>query len=111
MPYIGTTDWVEGVILEAIECLKLDYLPKSGIDCDFCKYKEASKKAENSLDKDELFGQVVEFAKRLDQVTASDLQKKFNIGYARSARILDELEFAGIIGTGEGSKPRKVLRN
>jgi len=32
-----------------------------------------------------------------------------SIGYARAARILDQLEEAGIIGPGEGSKPRDVL--
>ena len=71
--------------------------------------EQAAKYAESSMDRDELFAQAVEFVKDLDQVTASGLQKKFDTGYARSARILDELELAGIIGSGEGAKPRKVL--
>lgn len=41
IPYIGTDSWVEGTIFDAIECLKSDSLPKSGQDCDFCKYREA----------------------------------------------------------------------
>lgn len=46
IPYIGNTDWVEGVVLKAIECLKKDTLPEPGEDCDFCKYREAVKQYE-----------------------------------------------------------------
>lgn len=47
IPYAGDTDWVEGVILSAIECLKGDNLPEQGDDCDFCKYREAAGEIEN----------------------------------------------------------------
>ena len=43
LPYVGDDSWVEGVIFDAIECLKSDTLPDSGSDCDFCKYREAVK--------------------------------------------------------------------
>ena len=36
--------------------------------------------------------------------------RRLKVGYARSARILDELEAAGYVGPAEGSKPREVLR-
>lgn len=41
LPYTGNDSWVEETILKAIGCLKADFLPKSGEDCDFCKYREA----------------------------------------------------------------------
>ncbi len=41
LPYEGDDAWVEGVIFDAIECLKSSKLPESGNDCDFCKYREA----------------------------------------------------------------------
>ena len=37
------------------------------------------------------------------------LQRKLKLGYARAARIMDELEEMGVIGPSEGAKPRHVL--
>jgi len=41
--------------------------------------------------------------------SASFLQRRLSIGYARSALLLDELEEAGVIGKHNGAKPRKIL--
>ena len=43
------------------------------------------------------------------QASTSFLQRKLRLGYARAARIIDELEAQGIIGPMDGSKPRQVL--
>lgn len=43
------------------------------------------------------------------QATASLLQKKLKIGYARAARYLDLMEAEGIIGPADGAKPRDIL--
>ncbi|HXK32196.1 MAG TPA: DNA translocase FtsK, partial [Candidatus Paceibacterota bacterium] len=43
------------------------------------------------------------------KASASFLQRRLRIGYARAARLLDILEEKGIIGPGEGAKPREVF--
>ncbi len=45
-----------------------------------------------------------------EYATAFLLQRRLAIGYARAARLLDQLEQAGIIGPAEGAKPRKINR-
>ncbi|MEK7166226.1 MAG: DNA translocase FtsK, partial [Patescibacteria group bacterium] len=59
--------------------------------------------------KDELFEEAVRTVCQYDRASASLLQRRLSIGYARAARILDQLEQSGIVGPGEGSKPRDVL--
>ncbi|MEK7073555.1 MAG: DNA translocase FtsK 4TM domain-containing protein [Patescibacteria group bacterium] len=46
---------------------------------------------------------------RADKASASLLQRRLKVGYARAARLLDLLEEAGIIGPGDGAKPREIL--
>ena len=60
-------------------------------------------------DKDDLFQEAVRTICQYDRASASLLQRRLRVGYARAARLLDELEAAGIVGPGEGSKPRDVL--
>ncbi len=59
--------------------------------------------------KDPLFGEAVRVVCQHDRASSSLLQRRLSIGYARAARILDQLEIDGIVGPGEGSKPRDVL--
>ncbi|MDQ3098537.1 MAG: DNA translocase FtsK [bacterium] len=42
--------------------------------------------------------------------SASFLQRKMKVGYARAARLLDQLEAAGVVGPANGSKPREIMR-
>lgn len=58
---------------------------------------------------DALFEDALRLICQHDKASASLLQRRLSVGYARAARILDQLEEAGIIGPGEGSKPRDVL--
>lgn len=59
--------------------------------------------------RDDLFEEAVRVVCQYDRASASLLQRRLSIGYARAARILDQLETEGIVGLGEGAKPRDVL--
>lgn len=58
---------------------------------------------------DTLFEEAKDLILQTGKGSASLLQRRLKIGYARAARLLDELEEAGIVGPAEGSKPRDVL--
>jgi S-DNA-T family DNA segregation ATPase FtsK/SpoIIIE len=60
-------------------------------------------------DVDELFKNAVEVVVQYDRASASLLQRRLSVGYARAARIIDQLESAGVVGPPDGSKPRDVL--
>ncbi len=62
-----------------------------------------------SGDEDDLFQEAVKTVCQYDKASASLLQRRLRVGYARAARIIDELEQAGVIGAGDGAKPREVL--
>lgn len=59
-------------------------------------------------DGDDLLEEAKEEVIRAGKASASLLQRRLRVGYARAARILDLLEQQGIIGPGEGAKPREV---
>jgi len=64
---------------------------------------------EGGGEKDPLFQEALRIICQYDRASASLLQRRLSIGYARAARILDQLEAAGVVGPAEGSKPREVL--
>lgn len=58
---------------------------------------------------DDLYEEARETVIRAGKASTSFLQRKLRIGYARAARLIDILEEKGVIGAGEGAKPREVL--
>ena len=58
---------------------------------------------------DEMLPKAIEAVIEAQSASTTLLQRKLKLGYARAARIVDELEERGIIGPYEGAKPRKVL--
>jgi len=63
----------------------------------------------SSDEKDEYFMYAGQFVIENDKGSIGMLQRKFKIGFNRAARIMDQLEEAGVVGPEEGTKPRKVL--
>ena len=63
----------------------------------------------NSGDKDPMFKSAVNLILETGAASTTFIQRKLSIGYARSAKILDEIEDAGFIGPSNGAKPREIL--
>lgn len=57
---------------------------------------------------DDLLGEAENVVRQAGKASASLLQRRLRVGYARAARLLDLLEERGIIGPGDGAKPREV---
>ena len=60
-------------------------------------------------DDDDLYNEAVETVKMAGKASASLLQRRLKVGYARAARLLDMMEERGVIGPGDGAKPREIL--
>ena len=68
-----------------------------------------AKTEEDAGDNDPLLNDVISMVVELGQASTSLIQRRFKVGYARAARIIDQMEERGIISGYQGSKPREVL--
>jgi DNA segregation ATPase FtsK/SpoIIIE, S-DNA-T family len=75
---------------------------------DQIQFQKEEAHSENN-NEDELFPEVVETVLDLGQASTSMIQRKLRIGYARAARLMDQLEAWGIVSPADGSKPRNIL--
>lgn len=62
------------------------------------------------LDPDEMLENAKKIVMEHDKASASLLQRRLGIGYARAARLLDQLEELGVIGPGVGAQLREVIK-
>lgn len=60
-------------------------------------------------ERDEMFEEAVRLILKLQQCSTSTLQRRLKLGYARAARIVDQMEAAGIVGPANGAKGREIL--
>lgn len=95
----STSDYFKGVIEYIIKC---ENEPRKATSDNSCVTAESS-------GEDELLPAAVEIVFETGQASVSTLQRRLKLGYARAARIVDEMEDQGIIGPFEGAKPRRVL--
>ena len=105
---------IQGVYVSDTEIRNLiGFLKKSGVEPEYTQEVTTmpigKMRGSGIGHQDDLFEEAVRTVCQYDRASASLLQRRLKIGYARAARILDELEEAGIVGQGEGSKPRDVL--
>ena len=71
--------------------------------------REAPGDADDDGERDDLFEEAARIIVRSQQGSVSLLQRKLSVGYTRAARLVDQLEEAGVVGPFEGSKAREVL--
>jgi S-DNA-T family DNA segregation ATPase FtsK/SpoIIIE len=112
---------IQGAFVSDIEIQALiTFLKKSGVGPQYTeevttKYKGQMKGGTVSVadggsgEVDQLFESAVRLVCQHDKASASLLQRKLSVGYARAARILDQLHDAGLVSASEGAKPREVL--
>ncbi len=63
---------------------------------------------EQDADDDEMLEEAIDVVREAQKASASLLQRRLKVGYARAARLLDMMEEKNIIGPGDGAKPREV---
>ncbi|MCD8118365.1 MAG: DNA translocase FtsK 4TM domain-containing protein [Lachnospiraceae bacterium] len=99
-------------VRSVVEFLKKQ-VPEGGA-CDPTVFEEVEtaeqeEAGENRNEQDELFADAGRFLIEKKRASVSLLQRKFRVGFNRAARIIDQLEEAGVVGEELGTKPRNVL--
>jgi S-DNA-T family DNA segregation ATPase FtsK/SpoIIIE len=113
---------IQGALISDKEIKQLiDFLKKQGVAPNYTEEvvsqplglrrggKGSSFISPSGEDRDELFEEALRLIFQNEVASASFLQRKLSIGYARAAKILDQMQNAGIVGPGEGAKPREIL--
>jgi S-DNA-T family DNA segregation ATPase FtsK/SpoIIIE len=71
--------------------------------------KEETRAGVENGEKDEVYWEAVRTVVNEGKCSITLIQRRLSLGYARAARIVDTMESEGVVGPGEGSKPREVL--
>jgi S-DNA-T family DNA segregation ATPase FtsK/SpoIIIE len=116
-PDLGRTIRLQGPLVTEEEISRvITFISKQGVE--FSSYNEEILKPQNQSLQDDsaqgsyedpLFPDAVRVVVNAKRGSASILQSKLKIGYARAARLIYELESNGVVGPQDGSKPREVL--
>ncbi len=113
---------LQGAFISNNEILKVtDYLKNNSktdyMEDEILNYEPENNKSKGGKieDMDEynepLYKEAKEFVRTLDTVSISMLQRRFKIGYNKSATFVERMEKEGLVGPPDGSKPRKVFKN
>lgn len=107
---------IQGIYVSTLEIkkvtnkLKLSYEPEYKEEItESGSNKNPSTDGTNGLEEDDLYNDAYEVIVNHRKASASLLQRKLKIGYARAARLLDILEENGVVGPVNGAKPREIF--
>ncbi|MEY4609065.1 MAG: cell division protein FtsK [Gemmatimonadota bacterium] len=115
MHWYGERRAARAAALEEAGLLVLDAQPEEADILETVRTREAmeagggEEPAEESGDRDKLFREAAEVCIQHQGGSTSLLQRRLKIGYGRAARLIDQLQLAGVLGPPDGSKPRDVL--
>ena len=118
-PEISKPKRIQGVFISDSEVKRVvNYIKERSGEFDYLKEVTEKQKvegvssggfSEKDDEQDDYFEDAKETVINSGKASASFLQRKLRVGYARAAGLLDELEEAGVIGPANGAKPREVL--
>lgn len=102
---------VQGALVEEGEIEKVVTFINNQVEANYSEevIDAVTQKKPDDSDCDELLPEAIEIALEYNQASASLMQRRLKVGYARAARIIDQMEERGIISGFEGSKPRRLL--
>ena len=110
---------IQGVFVSSKEIDKVTNKVKLTIEPDYddtiTSTEIASKKltgipnSKSGLDEDAMYEEAYNLVRDTGKASASLLQRRLKLGYARAARLIDILEDKGVVGPADGAKPRKIL--
>ena len=102
---------IHGAFISGEETERLvEEIRNSGYEAEEVKvFSEGGGGGADEGDRDELFDEAVRIVLESKQASTSYLQRRMKVGYSRAARLMDELERAGIVGPAEGARPRRIL--
>jgi len=111
---IGKPKRIQGCLITSEEIKKVtDFIRQQGgpatYDEEILNFRPAARGIGKMALDDDLFADAKDISIQAGKASASLLQRRLRIGYARAARLLDLLEQEGIIGPADGAKPRDVL--
>jgi len=98
-----------GKIVDYIAANNECYFDNEVADAILKSKKETSSGANASDDLDELFYDALRYVIEVGQASNSMIQRRFNVGYNRAGRLVQEMEDMGFVSKFEGAKPRQVL--
>lgn len=99
----------EGMRLKTIEAEQIEVKPQSILEPILAKSSSVDfDELGDSVTDDELYDEAKTIVIQAQKASSSLLQRRLKVGYARSARLIDMLEENGVVGPGDGAKPREV---
>lgn len=107
-PFISETE-VKKVVEYLVKNSEDDIPTDISMEADKTKNVLFESLNKESNDEDDLYEEAREIVIQAGKASTSYLQRKLRVGYARAARLMDILEENGVIGPGDGAKPRDVL--